>query len=168
MQQSSSSWQSGSERVHAPASLVPPPESFPPLPLPLPASFLPPLPLPLPPLLLPLPPSAELPTHLPAAHESEQQSPYAEQGWPPCLHADVPHFPALQSLLQQSVLVLQALPSGLHDDPGAAQEPAVHAPLQHSLDDVQLVPLLWQPADEHVPETQSLLQQAELDEQLAP
>ena len=87
LQQSSSSWQYGSDVAHAPASLVPPPsppvpppESFPPLPLP--ASFWPPLPLPLPPSLppllppLPLPPSAaELPAHLPAVHDSEQQSP---------------------------------------------------------------------------------------------
>jgi len=44
----------------------------------------------------------------------------------------------------------------------------VQAPLQHSLDDVQLAPLLWQLADAQVPETQSLLQQAGLDEQDAP
>ena len=106
LQQSSSSWQNGSDVAHAPPS-VPPSESFPPLPLPLPPSFLPPLLLP-----LPLPPSAELPTHLPAVHDSEQQSPNAEQGCPPCLHLDVPHFPAPQSLLQQSVLVAHALPSG--------------------------------------------------------
>jgi len=109
-----------------------------------------------------------LPTHFPAAHESEQQSPYAAHGWPPCLHDDVPHLPALQSLLQQSVVVLHALPSGWHVGAGAAQEPAVHAPLQHSLDDVQLDPLFWQLADEHVPATQSLLQHVALDEQLAP
>jgi hypothetical protein len=44
----------------------------------------------------------------------------------------------------------------------------VHAPLQHSLDEAQLAPLLWQLADEQVPETQSLLQHVALDEQLAP
>jgi hypothetical protein len=101
-------------------------------------------------------------------HDSEQQSPYAAQGCPPCLHAEVPHFPALQSLLQQSVLLAHALPSGWHVDAGAAHEPAVHAPLQHSLDDVQLALLLWQLADAHAPDTQSLLQQVALDEQLAP
>lgn len=81
---------------------------------------------------------------------------------------DVPHLPAAQSLLQQSVLVAHALPSGLHIDPGAAHEPPVQAPLQHSLDDVQLAPLLWQLADAQLPETQSLLQQVGLDEQDAP
>ena len=122
LQQSSSSWQNGSVVAHAPPSVPPLPESCPPVPpslppllLPLPPSLPPlllPLPPSLPPLLLPLPPSAELPTHLPAAHDSEQQSPNAEQGCPPCLHLDVPHLPALQSLLQQSVLVAHALPSG--------------------------------------------------------
>jgi hypothetical protein len=49
---------------------------------------------------------------LPAPHDSEQQLPYAEQGWPAWLHFEVPHFPPEQSLLQQSVLVLHAFPSG--------------------------------------------------------
>ena len=44
----------------------------------------------------------------------------------------------------------------------------MQAPLQHSLAVVQLAPLLWQLADEQVPETQSLLQQVGLDEQDAP
>jgi hypothetical protein len=104
LQQSLSSWQNGSVVAHAPpsspvpeslpvlaswpplldplASGPPPPESLPPplpllLPLllpPLPPASLPPLPLP---LLLPVPPSLPPldPVHLPAVHESEQQSP---------------------------------------------------------------------------------------------
>ena len=169
LQQSWSSWQLGSERAHAPPSLLPPPESSPaplPLPLPLPASFLPPLPLPLPPSMPP-PELAPVPVHFPAVHDSEQQSPYALQPCPVWLHAPAPHLDALQSLLQQSVLVAHALPSGLQEGAGAAHVPPGHAPPQQSLAALQLAPLAWQVADAHEPETQSLLQQSLLDEQPA-
>ena len=74
----------------------------------------------------------------------------------------------MQSMAQQSVLAVHAAPSALHIGVGAAQLPAVHVLVQHSLFFVQLVPLLEHAADWHVPMTQSLLQQSLLEWQLPP
>jgi hypothetical protein len=163
LQQSWSTWQFGSLTAQDPASAPPP------------ASVLPPLPLPLPPPLLLLPEPASfppfpepVPAHLPAVHDREQHCEKVEHAAPFASHALVPHVPFAQSLLQQSVLVVQVWPSGLHVGAGAAQAPPVQVLLQHSLPLEQLWPLAEHDDVWHVPETQSLLQQSPLPEQLAP
>ncbi len=84
------------------------------------------------------------------------------------MHIVVPQTLFLQFMSQQSVLVVHAAPSALHVGVGAAQLPAVHVLVQHSLFFVQAVPLLEHAADWQVPMTQSLLQQSLLFMQLPP
>jgi hypothetical protein len=61
----------------------------------------------------------------------------------------------MQSWLQQSVLVAQVCPSGLHIGAGAPHVPPLQALLQQSLACEQVAPSAAQFDDWHVPETQS-------------
>lgn len=81
--------------------------------------------------------------HLPAWHESEQQSPYFEHAWPVARHAAVapPHLPFVQSSLQHSLEALHELPSAWHV--GATHAPDVQVPVQQSLPAEHLAPAAW-------------------------
>jgi hypothetical protein len=98
--------------------------------------------------------------HLPAWHESEQQSPYFEQASPVARHtaAAPPHLPLVQSALQHSLEALHQLPSAWQV--GATHAPDVQVPVQQSLPAEHLAPAAWHELESdgapHTPEHEVL------------